>query len=96
VGYDQKNSSVLSKSNSTVHIPNQIKQKTSKRIYGCFDTNIAQRMFGFRVNFNMDLMSEGCPLPSSCQAHKPIHKFANEIVAELNKNYEVIPKYFTT
>ena len=43
----------------------------------------------------MDLMSEGCPLPSSCQDHKPIHKFANEIVAELNKNYEVIPKYFT-
>ena len=52
-------------------------------------------MFGYRVNFNMDLMSEGYPLPSSSQAHKPIHKFTNDIVAELNKNYEVIPKYFT-
>lgn len=44
----------------------------------------------------MDLMSEGCPLPSSDQTHKPIHKFTNDIVVELNKNYEVIPKYFTT
>lgn len=61
---DQKNNNILAKSLSTSHIPNQIKSKNSKRIYAVFDTNIAQRMFGYRVNFNMDLMGEGCPLPS--------------------------------
>lgn len=86
---------VLVKSRSTMHIPAQMKQKTQKRVFGVFDRNIANKMFGYRVNFQMEQMKEGCPHPSACQAHKPIHKFTNEIIAELNKNYEVIPKYFT-
>lgn len=78
---------LMTKSHSTSHVPQQQKAKTSKRIYACFDTNIAQRMFGYRVNFSEGQMQIGIPDPNEDQSHKPIAKFAAEIVAELDRNY---------
>ena len=52
-------------------------------------------MFGYRVNFTADDMDNGIPDPLEDQGHKPIAKFAAEIVSELTRNYEMIPKYST-
>ena len=45
----QKN--ILTKSQSTAHIHSLQKTKTTRRVYGCFDTDTAIRMFGYRINF---------------------------------------------
>ncbi len=40
-------------------------------------------------------MFEDKPEADACQMHKPIHKFAQDILQELTKGYEQIPKYHT-
>ena len=52
-------------------------------------------MFGYRVQFNRNNMFEDKPDPNACQMHKPIHKFAQDILLELTKGYEQIQKYHT-
>ena len=86
---------LLSKTPSSAHVPILQKAKNCKRIYGCFDSSTAAKMFGYRVQFNRVNQSEMLPKYDSCQQHKPIHKFANEIVTELVKAYDIIPKYYT-
>lgn len=52
-------------------------------------------MFGYRVQFNRENLVFNQPFPAESQSSKPIHKFTTEIVDELTKGYEVIPKYHT-
>lgn len=52
-------------------------------------------MFGYRVQFKREDQEFSNPKPDACQMHKPIHKYAQEIVDELTKQYEPIPKYHT-
>jgi hypothetical protein len=52
-------------------------------------------MFGFRVNFKATLMEDGYSDPQNDQTFKPIHKFAADIIGELNKGYVQIAKYAT-
>ena len=42
---------LLSKSNSTHHIPENVRAKNSKRFYANFDKDLAGKMFGYRVLF---------------------------------------------
>ena len=86
---------LLSKTPSTVHIPHLQKAKNTRRMYACFDSEKAIRMFGYRVQFNRQNMYEDKPDPNACKMHKPIHKFAQDILQELTKGYEQIPKYHT-
>ena len=52
-------------------------------------------MFGYRVVYKRELIIQEPVKYDACQAHKPIHKFTAEIIEELTKNYEVLPKYHT-
>jgi tRNA(Glu) U13 pseudouridine synthase TruD len=62
---------LLSKSLSTQHIPTSSKSKACKKLYCCFDQQIAGRMFGYRVSYQKP-KSKPC-LPN--QTFKPIHKY---------------------
>ena len=42
---------LMQKSESTAHIPSAHRAKYSKRIFGCFDKDTAERMFGYRVSY---------------------------------------------
>lgn len=64
-------------------------------MFATFDTSTASRMFGYRVQFNRGNMEFNQPKPRNNQSFKPIHKFASEVVAELQRNYEAIPNYHT-
>lgn len=48
-----------------------------KKVYINFDKDIANRMFGYRVKFELDNMrsyvAEGVPAVRAGQGHKPIH-----------------------
>ena len=50
-----------------------------------FDT--AQRMFGYRIHFEKELVSKRTN-PHTSQDHKPIHKFAVQALEELTKIYD--------
>ena len=47
----EKENFLLTKSNSTTHIPDSSKSKNSKRVYYNFDKEQAIKMFGYRVSF---------------------------------------------
>jgi len=49
-------------------------------------------MFGYRIQFSRQTQDD-IPNPDACQKHKPLHKFVNELIEELTKGYEIIPKY---
>jgi hypothetical protein len=55
----QNQCNLFTKSSSTHHIPSLQKSRCTKRIYGTFDTAVAHRMFGYRVQFNRANMEEG-------------------------------------
>lgn len=86
---------ILAKSNSTVHIPSFPKSKNERRVYACFDTNNSHKMFGYRVCYREDMVHEKAANPSANQTYKPLYKFTKEIVHELARAYEVMPKYWT-
>jgi hypothetical protein len=75
------------KSYSTAHVPAPFKGKHNRRVYGCFDTNTAARMFGYRIHFEKELVSKRTN-PHTSQDHKPIHKFAVQALEELTKIYD--------
>ena len=52
-------------------------------------------MFGYRVVYKREEITQEPVRYDASQTHKPIHKFASEILEELTKNYEVLPKYHT-
>lgn len=74
--HKEKENYLLTKSNSTMHIPDNVRNKASKRIYSNFDKDLAAKMFGYRVLFKKKKMEITAPAPDASQAHKPIAKFA--------------------
>ena len=89
----EKENHLLTKSNSTSHIPDTSKSKTSKRAYANFDKDLAVRMFGYRVTFSKKKMQLKVPDPKACQTHKPLKRFVQDIVGQLTSNYQQIPKF---
>ena len=80
---------LLSKSNSTAHIPDNIRNtKNAKRAYGNFDKELAVKMFGYRVIFQKRNMEINVPEPATSQAHKPINRYVNDIMSELSQTYQ--------
>jgi len=73
---------LLSKSNSTSHIPDDIRNKNAKRVYAIFDKEIAIKMFGYRILFSKRKM-EDVPESGASQLIKPLSKFVTEIMGEL-------------
>jgi hypothetical protein len=74
---------LLSKSNSTSHIPDDVRNKNAKRVYAIFDKEIAGKMFGYRVLFSkrkMDKVPESDAAPLS----KPLSRCVNDIMGELS------------
>ena len=76
----EKENHLLSKSNSTAHIPDTSKSKHAKRAYANFDKDLAIKMFGYRVKFKRKLMQIKVPDPKTCQNHKPLKRFVADIV----------------
>ena len=91
----EKENYLLSKSNSTAHIPENIRNKMSKRAYANFDKDLAVKMFGYRVVFKKKRMLIDAPEPSVPQTHKPLQKYVNDIMSELNLSYMPIHRYGT-
>ena len=58
-----KENYLLTKSNSTAHIPESIRAKNSKRAYANFDKDLAVKMFGYRVIFKKRKMEIAVPDP---------------------------------
>lgn len=52
-------------------------------------------MFGYRVDFCRSKQLQPPPKPDCSQRHKPIHKFALEVCADLTRQYAPLEKYFT-
>jgi len=91
------NNCLLTKTQSTGHLPLSHKAKEGKRIYTYFDKDIAARMFGYRVNFDKKEMKF---IPSSNpntdhQVPSPISKFTQEIVSDLSQTYTQLPHFAT-
>ena len=86
---------LLTKSSSTQHIPENVRAKNSKRYYANFDKDLAGKMFGYRVTFARKNQKIKPPEPRISQAHKPLAKFASEIIHEISLGYVQIPKYGT-
>ena len=89
----EKENYLLTKTNSTAHIPETSRSKNNRRAYANFDKELAARMFGFRVIFQKKDMKIGRPEPSAPQSHKPLQKFVSDIVGELSNSYVQIHKY---
>jgi hypothetical protein len=53
------------------------------------------RMFGYRALFTKSKMSVKVPDPRASQRHKPLSRFVEDIVTELNSQYVPIPRYCT-
>lgn len=94
-GQVHQKSLLLPKSLSTQHIPQQARNKYSKRVYANYDKENAIRMFGYRAIFSRGRMSIKVPDPYASQKHKPLERYVNDIVNELNSQYVAIPKYCT-
>lgn len=94
-GQAHQKSLLLPKSMSTQHIPQQARNKYSKRVYANYDKENAVRMFGYRAIFSRGKMSIKVPDPYASQKHKPLERYVNDIVSELNSQYVAIPKYCT-
>lgn len=75
------NQCLLSKSESTKHIPLSSKTKEMKRLYSTFDKEVASKLFGYRVNFVSKKMQ------GSYEAPKPLSKFVEEAVNDLTSLY---------
>ena len=62
-----------------------------KKVYLNFDKDLAHRMFGYRVRFKDEDMSEnnkvGAPENDAPQAHKPIHHYQRECMAAVVGRY---------
>ncbi len=86
---------LLPKSLSTQHIPQQARNKYSKRVYANYDKENAVRMFGYRAIFSRGKMAIKLPDPNASQQHKPLSRYVNDIINELNSQYVAIPKYCT-
>ena len=82
-----KENYLLTKTSSTAHIPDNCRHKNAKRAYAIFDKDLAIRMFGYRVIFQSEDMEINVPDPHASQAHKPIQRFAGDIIGELSQNY---------
>ena len=82
-----KENYLLTKTNSTWHIPENIRAKNSKRAYANFDKDLAVKMFGYRVIFKKRKMQIKVPDPNTSQAHKPLNKFTSDIIGELSNQY---------
>lgn len=92
----RKENFLLTKSNSTAHIPENSRNKNAKRFYANYDKDLAVKMFGYRVVFQKALMQKNdIPEPSASQAHKPLQRYVNEIMSELTANYQPIHRYHT-
>lgn len=90
-----KENFLLTKSNSTAHIPETSRAKNTKRAYANFDKDLAVKMFGYRVVFRKKKMQVQVPEPHVDQSHKPIVKFTSDILAELTAPYAQVPRYLT-
>lgn len=95
MGQINQRSILLPKSLSTQHIPQQARNKYSKRIYANFDKENAIRMFGYRAIFTRTNMKCKVPDPKTAQNHKPLFKYVRDIVSELDSQYVQIPRYGT-
>lgn len=62
---DRKENFLLTKSNSTAHIPENSRAKNTKRAYANFDKDNAVRMFGYRVIFKKADMHINVPCPDT-------------------------------
>ena len=62
---DRKESYLLSKSNSTTHIPESSRAKNVRRVYAIFDKDIAANMFGYRIVFEEDDIVPSVPDPAT-------------------------------
>lgn len=71
----EKENFLLTKSNSTMHIPDNVRNKNTKRIYSNFDKDLAAKMFGYRVLFKKKKMEIAAPDPDASQSHKPLARF---------------------
>ena len=92
----EKENYLLSKSNSTAHIPDNIKNtRNAKRAYANFDKDLATKMFGYRVLFQKKNMSVNAPEPDASQAHKPINRYVNDVMGELSQGYHTLHRYHT-
>lgn len=92
---ERKENLLLTKSNSTAHIPENTRAKNARRAYANFDKDNAVRMFGYRVIFKKGDMANSVPQPDTSQNHKPLSRFVNDIVNELSSNYQPIHRYHT-
>ena len=88
-------SCLLTKSNSTQHIPLGPKSKEGKRIYANYDKNLASAMFGYRVQFQKQAMKKDDGGPEACQRHKLLSKYVAEKINELSSGYIQVPHYAT-
>ena len=79
-----KENYLLTKSNSTAHIPENARAKNTKRAYANFDKDLAVKMFGYRVDFKKKNMAIKAPDPDVPQSHKPLQRFVNDIISELS------------
>ena len=61
----EKDNFLLSKSNSTMHIPDSMRNKNSKRLYCNYDKDLAAKMFGYRVIFRKRDMELKAPSPDT-------------------------------
>ena len=87
---------LLTKSNSTAHIPDNIRNtKNAKRAYGNFDKDLAPKMFGYRVIFQKRHMEINVPEPEASQAHKPIQRYVSDIMGELSQSYHQMHRFHT-
>ena len=59
----RKDQHLLSKSNSTSHIPESSRAKNLRRVYANFDKDLAVKMFGYRVLFQKSKMEVEVPDP---------------------------------
>ena len=91
----EKENYLLTKSNSTAHIPENARAKNSKRAYANFDKDLAVKMFGYRVDFKKKNMEIKAPDPDVPQSHKPLQRFVNDIISELSQGYSQIPKFYS-
>lgn len=50
-------------------------------------------MFGYRAVFTKSKMTVKVPDPNASQRHKPLQRFVEDIVSELNSQYVPVPRY---
>jgi hypothetical protein len=71
------------------------RNKEGKRAYGNFDKEVAHKMFGYRITFKEEKQVIPDPEDNAPQNHKPVYRFAAEIISELTSHYLPITSYGT-